>query len=66
MSWIVDSHKKHLLCLIVLTMYIGNFFLQTPDEKVWLDVEIGWKKPAEPPYAWDEIRSTLLTITLGF
>ena len=47
-------------------MYIGNFFLQTPDEKVWLDVEIGWKKPAEPPYAWDEIRSTLLTISLGF
>ena len=43
-----------------------KLFLQTLDEKVWLDVEIGWKKPAEPPYAWDEIRSTLLTITLGF
>ena len=54
--WLFDS-----------TNYVyWKLFLQTLDEKVWLDVEIGWKKPAEPPYAWDEIRSTLLTITVGF
>ena len=24
------------------------------DEKVWLVVEVGWKKPSEPPATWDD------------
>ena len=28
-------------------------FLQILDEKIWLVVEVGWKKPEEPPAMWD-------------
>ena len=31
-------------------------FLQSLDEKVWLTVEVGWKKPKEPPTMWDDIK----------
>ena len=27
--------------------------MQSLDEKVWLAVEVGWKKPKEPPATWD-------------
>ena len=29
-------------------------FLQALNEKVWLVVEVGWKKPSEPPANWDD------------
>ena len=29
-------------------------FLQVLDEKVWLAVEVGWKKPSDPPATWDD------------
>ena len=31
-------------------------FLQSLDEKVWLVVEVGWKKPKEPPATWDDTK----------
>ena len=31
-----------------------NAFLQALDEKVWLTVELDWKKPSEPPITWDD------------
>ena len=31
-----------------------NAFLQALDEKVWLTVEVDWKKPSEPPITWDD------------
>ena len=35
-------------------------FLQSLDEKVWLAVEVVWKKPKGPPTTWDDtkIRAT--------
>ena len=29
-------------------------FLQSLDEKVWLAVEVDWKKHEEPPATWDD------------
>ena len=29
-------------------------FLQALDEKVWLAVEVGWKKPRDTPATWDD------------
>ena len=31
-------------------------FLKSLDEKVWLVVEVGWKKPEEPPTTWDDTK----------
>ena len=31
-------------------------FFQSLDEKVWLAVEIGWKKPEEPLATWDDTK----------
>ena len=31
-------------------------FLQSLDEKVWIVVEVGWKKPEEPPTSWDDTK----------
>ena len=31
-------------------------FLQSLYEKVWLAVEVGWKKPKEPLATWDDIK----------
>ena len=31
-------------------------FLQSLDEKIWLAVEIGWKKLEEPPTTWDDTK----------
>ena len=31
-------------------------FLQSLDAKVWLTVEVGWKKPEEPPATWDDTK----------
>ena len=31
-------------------------FLQSSDEKVWLAVEVGCKKPGEPPATWDDTK----------
>ena len=31
-------------------------FLQSLDEKVWLAVEVGQKKPEEPPASWDDTK----------
>ena len=31
-------------------------FLQSLDGKVWIVVEVGWKKPKEPPTTWDDTR----------
>ena len=31
-------------------------FLQSLDEKVWLVVEVGQKKPKEPPATWDDTK----------
>ena len=31
-------------------------FLQSLDEKVWVVVEIGWKKPEEPLATWDDTK----------
>ena len=31
-------------------------FLQSLDEKIWLVVEVGWKKPKEPPATWDDAK----------
>ena len=31
-------------------------FLQSLDEKVWQDIEIGWTKPKEAPADWDEAK----------
>ena len=31
-----------------------NAFLQALDEKVWLAVEVGWKKLSDPPATWDD------------
>ena len=43
---------------MVLTMHTGRyaweFFLQSLDEKVWLDVKVGWTKPTDPPTSWDD------------
>ena len=33
-----------------------RIFLQSLDEKVWLAVEVGWKKPEEPPTTWDNTK----------
>ena len=30
--------------------------MQSLDEKVWLAIEIGWKKPEEPPATWDDTK----------
>ena len=30
--------------------------MQSLDEKVWLAVEISWKKPEEPPATWDDTK----------
>ena len=30
--------------------------MQSLDEKVWQDVEIGWTKPKEAPTDWDEAK----------
>ena len=29
-------------------------FLQATKEKVWLAVEVGWKKPSDHPTTWDD------------
>ena len=43
---------------MVLIMHTGRyaweFFLQSLDEKVWLDVKVGWTKPTDPPTSWDD------------
>ena len=31
-------------------------FLQSLDEKVWLAVEVGWKKLKKPPVSWDDTK----------
>ena len=31
-------------------------FLQSLDEKVWQDMEIGWTKPTEVPANWDDAK----------
>ena len=31
-------------------------FLQSPNEKVWQAVEIGWTKPKQAPANWDEAK----------
>ena len=31
-------------------------FLQSLNEKLWLTVEVGWKKPKEPPATWDDAK----------
>ena len=31
-------------------------FLQTLNKKVWLAIEVGWKKPIEPPATWDDAK----------
>ena len=31
-------------------------FLQSLDAKVWLTIEVGWKKPEEPPVTWDDTK----------
>ena len=31
-------------------------FSQSLDDKVWLVVEVGWKKPNEPPVSWDDTK----------
>ena len=31
-------------------------FLQSLDEKVWQDVEIGWTKPMKAPTDWDNAK----------
>ena len=31
-------------------------FLQSLDEKVWLAVEVGWRKPEKPPVTWDDTK----------
>ena len=31
-------------------------FLQSLDEKVWFTIEVGWKKPEEPPTSWDDTK----------
>ena len=31
-------------------------FLQSLDEKVWLAIEVGWKKPKEPSATWDDTK----------
>ena len=31
-------------------------FLQSLDEKVWLVVEVGYKKPEKPPATWDDTK----------
>ena len=31
-----------------------NSFLQALDEKVWLAIEVGWKKPSDPLTTWDD------------
>ena len=28
--------------------------MQSLDEKVWLDVKVGWTKPTDPPTSWDD------------
>ena len=34
--------------------FAQKFFLQSFDEKVWLAIEVGWKKPSEPLATWDD------------
>ena len=31
-------------------------FLQSLDEKVWLAIEVVWKKPKKPPATWDDTK----------
>ena len=31
-------------------------FLQSPNEKVWQAIEIGWTKPKEAPADWDDAK----------
>ena len=31
-------------------------FLQSLDEKAWLVVKVGWKKPEKPPASWDDTK----------
>ena len=31
-------------------------FLQSPNEKVWQGIEIGWTKPKEAPADWDDAK----------
>ena len=40
-------------------------FLQSLDEKVWLAIEVGWKKPEEPPATWDDTKIKLQILTIG-
>ena len=55
------DHRKSLL--IPLLFDGANYvywnvcmkaFLQGLDEKVWLVVKVGWKKPSDPPTTWDD------------
>ena len=39
--------------------YAMRAFLQSLDEKVWLAIEVGWKKPEEPPATWDDTKIKL-------
>ena len=31
-------------------------FLKSLDEKLWLAIEVGWKKPEEPLASWDDAK----------
>ena len=52
--------------LIILPLFNGTNYaywkvcirdiLQSLDKKVQLAIEIGWKKPKEPPTTWDDTR----------
>ena len=56
----------HGQSLIILPLFDGTnytyqkvhmkVFLQSLDEKVWLIIEVGWKKPKEPPTIWDDTK----------
>ena len=30
--------------------------MQSLDEKVWLEVKVGWTKPDDPPASWDDTK----------
>ena len=54
---------------MILTMHTGKYamraFLHSLDEKVWLAIEVGWKKPEEPPATWDDTKIKLQILTIG-
>ena len=54
---------------MILTMHTGKYamraFLQSLDEKVWLAIEVGWKKPEEPPATWDDTKIKQQILTMG-